>query len=240
MNDNYENYDNMSMSMMLETRKQIFDTSIPKISPSIWIPSNNITHCYGCSTQFTMWNRKHHCRICGRIFCNACTTSRGRISSLVNITTPPNKSFSLSNLLEKNEEKRMCEGCKKKTDFINKSSEDIYIFANLPIVIVDFYNLRLVCKKWCKSINTIISFYKGIQYKLPSQKFSKLERTILWNHRKEFSGHYHLMTRCMSSITQTYDIDNVNTIIDYCQKIIPFCAFNEVDNNEKLKAIIYY
>ncbi len=215
MNDNYENYDNMSMSMMLETRKQIFDTSIPKISPSIWIPSNNITHCYGCSTQFTMWNRKHHCRICGRIFCNACTTSRGRISSLVNITTPPNKSFSLSNLLEKNEEKRMCEGCKKKTDFINKSSEDIYIFANLPIVIVDFYNLRLVCKKWCKSINTIISFYKGIQYKLPSQKFSKLERTILWTHRKEFSGHYHLMTRCMSSITQSYDISNVDKIIDY-------------------------
>ena len=86
MNNNYDNYDNMSMSMMLETRKQIFDISIPKISPSIWIPSSNITHCYGCAAQFTIWNRKHHCRICGRIFCNACTASRGRISSLVNIS----------------------------------------------------------------------------------------------------------------------------------------------------------
>ena len=51
MNDNYENYDNMSMSMMLETRKEIFEMSIPKISPSIWIPSNNITNCYGCATN---------------------------------------------------------------------------------------------------------------------------------------------------------------------------------------------
>ena len=210
-----DNYENMSMSMMLEKRTKILDVSIPKISPSIWIPSNNITHCYGCSSKFTMWNRKHHCRICGRIFCNSCTPYRGRISSLVNITTPPNKSFSLSSLLEKEDEKRMCNSCKDKTEFINNSSKFITIFANMPIVIVDFYKLRTVCKQWCKSINTILSFYKGIQYKLPSQRFSKLEKSILWNHRKEFSGHYHLMTRCMSSITENYDIENVDKIIDY-------------------------
>ena len=47
-----DNYENMSMSMMLEKRTKILDVSIPKISPSIWIPSNNITHCYGCSCKF--------------------------------------------------------------------------------------------------------------------------------------------------------------------------------------------
>ena len=48
---------------------------------------------------------------------------------------------------------------------------------------------------------------------MPSQRFSKLEKSILWNHRKEFSGHYHLMTRCMSSITENYDIKNVDKMI---------------------------
>ena len=102
-----DNYEDMSMSMMLEKRTKIMDVSIPKISPSIWIPTIILLIAMDVVLSFTMFNHKHHCRICGRIFCNSCTSYRGRISSLVNITTPPNKQFSLSSLLEKEDEKRM-------------------------------------------------------------------------------------------------------------------------------------
>ena len=29
--------------------------------------------CYECDSQFTIFNRRHHCRICGRVFCGRCT-----------------------------------------------------------------------------------------------------------------------------------------------------------------------
>ncbi|XP_016427019.1 FYVE and coiled-coil domain-containing protein 1-like isoform X2 [Sinocyclocheilus rhinocerous] len=33
------------------------------------------THCLGCQGQFTWWLRRHHCRLCGRIFCYYCSNN---------------------------------------------------------------------------------------------------------------------------------------------------------------------
>ena len=53
----------------------------------------NIRKCFECKTEFSMWNRKHHCRICGRIFCSNCCNNWRKVPSLVNMTTPPQTSF---------------------------------------------------------------------------------------------------------------------------------------------------
>ncbi|XP_028098168.1 uncharacterized protein LOC114297889 [Camellia sinensis] len=53
------------------------------------------THCQGCSSQFTFIYRKHHCRRCGGLFCNACTRQRmvlcGHGDSPVRICEPCKK-----------------------------------------------------------------------------------------------------------------------------------------------------
>ena len=46
------------------------EISIPT-TPSIWIPSKNISKCYKCKDIF-LYEKKHHYRICGRIFCSYC------------------------------------------------------------------------------------------------------------------------------------------------------------------------
>ncbi|CAB1314233.1 unnamed protein product, partial [Coregonus sp. 'balchen'] len=33
------------------------------------------THCLGCQAHFTWWLRRHHCRLCGRIFCYYCSNN---------------------------------------------------------------------------------------------------------------------------------------------------------------------
>lgn len=33
-----------------------------------WIKDDLVTNCYSCKTNFTIFNRKHHCRHCGKIF----------------------------------------------------------------------------------------------------------------------------------------------------------------------------
>ena len=216
----------LSMSIMFENRKVTNEISIPKTSPAIWIPSKNINKCYKCKEDFSLWRRKHHCRVCGRIFCSSCADEWGIIPSLVNITSPPSKGFSLYSYVY--EEKRMCHQCKNKTDFIRKSSNYIYIFTNLPITLKELYELRLVDKEWCKSINTILSFYKSVQYKLPTQVYSKLERQLLWNHRFEFCQHYQLMSKCLSSFNSGEKINDLEKLVTYYSKKIPKYRCNEL------------
>ncbi|XP_033847920.1 FYVE and coiled-coil domain-containing protein 1 [Periophthalmus magnuspinnatus] len=40
-----------------------------------WLMDKEATHCLGCQGQFTWWLRKHHCRLCGRIFCYYCSNN---------------------------------------------------------------------------------------------------------------------------------------------------------------------
>ena len=39
---------------------------------AIWEPDSNNPHCFHCKNKFTTFLRRHHCRKCGKIFCNNC------------------------------------------------------------------------------------------------------------------------------------------------------------------------
>ncbi|XP_023717595.1 RUN and FYVE domain-containing protein 2 isoform X1 [Cryptotermes secundus] len=38
-----------------------------------WASDKEVTHCKGCNKEFNITRRRHHCRNCGEIFCNACS-----------------------------------------------------------------------------------------------------------------------------------------------------------------------
>ncbi|XP_015606032.1 RUN and FYVE domain-containing protein 2 isoform X3 [Cephus cinctus] len=38
-----------------------------------WANDRQVTQCKGCSREFNITRRKHHCRNCGKIFCHACS-----------------------------------------------------------------------------------------------------------------------------------------------------------------------
>ncbi|XP_071560677.1 RUN and FYVE domain-containing protein 2 isoform X3 [Temnothorax nylanderi] len=50
-----------------------------------WADDRTVTQCKGCSREFNMTRRKHHCRSCGNIFCNACSDNT---TGLPNSTKP--------------------------------------------------------------------------------------------------------------------------------------------------------
>ncbi|PPD86757.1 hypothetical protein GOBAR_DD16297 [Gossypium barbadense] len=39
------------------------------------MPDQSCRVCYECDSQFTVFNRRHHCRLCGRVFCAKCTAN---------------------------------------------------------------------------------------------------------------------------------------------------------------------
>ncbi|CAG8493300.1 2198_t:CDS:10 [Cetraspora pellucida] len=40
----------------------------------VWVDDETVKACKGCETSFTPLRRKHHCRQCGNIFCQECTS----------------------------------------------------------------------------------------------------------------------------------------------------------------------
>ncbi|TYI76733.1 hypothetical protein E1A91_D06G097100v1 [Gossypium mustelinum] len=47
----------------------------PNVSKDFWMPDQSCRVCYECDSQFTVFNRRHHCRLCGRVFCAKCTAN---------------------------------------------------------------------------------------------------------------------------------------------------------------------
>ena len=50
------------------------------LSKDYWMDDDTATACYDCGRQFTTFTRKHHCRICGSIFCGRCASNLLRAS----------------------------------------------------------------------------------------------------------------------------------------------------------------
>ena len=38
-----------------------------------WVSSDHVSNCNRCRAPFTFVRRKHHCRVCGLVFCNSCS-----------------------------------------------------------------------------------------------------------------------------------------------------------------------
>ncbi|XVF25289.1 hypothetical protein REPUB_Repub13aG0200500 [Reevesia pubescens] len=45
------------------------------VSRDFWMPDHSCIVCYDCDSQFTFFNCRHHCRLCGRVFCAKCTAN---------------------------------------------------------------------------------------------------------------------------------------------------------------------
>ncbi|XP_066379830.1 uncharacterized protein [Miscanthus floridulus] len=65
----------------------------PSMRGATWVV--DASHCQGCSVQFSLFTRKHHCQRCGGLFCSSCTQQRmvlrGQGDSPVRICDPCKK-----------------------------------------------------------------------------------------------------------------------------------------------------
>jgi len=50
------------------------------ISRDQWIPDKSVKFCKVCFRKFSLMIRRHHCRVCGHVFCNSCAPKLGLYS----------------------------------------------------------------------------------------------------------------------------------------------------------------
>ncbi|XGW26149.1 hypothetical protein V3C99_007061 [Haemonchus contortus] len=51
------------------------------LSDAHWANDSDVTQCSACSEKFSISKRKHHCRMCGSIFCASCSEGRIKLPS---------------------------------------------------------------------------------------------------------------------------------------------------------------
>ena len=171
--------------------------------PVYWIPDSSSDSCKFCNTKFGYLLRKHHCRKCGHIFCSSCANHFGSIPTYLA------KTIHYSDVGNK---VRLCTTCLTEINTAKKSRKFVEIVSFLPLNIDDYNVLRLVSKKWYNSANYVLSVVKGIPHKIPYDKFSKIERRLIKNHWRSFTGHskYMIQTlRCLVGIVSDECFSNI-------------------------------
>ncbi|EDQ91985.1 uncharacterized protein MONBRDRAFT_31115 [Monosiga brevicollis MX1] len=58
-----------------------------KVAP-LWEEDTNVKNCVGCDVKFSMMKRKHHCRACGRIFCDTCSPHKDELPESFDMKGP--------------------------------------------------------------------------------------------------------------------------------------------------------
>ncbi|CAO3615828.1 unnamed protein product [Cunninghamella echinulata] len=75
----------------------------------VWELDINVKDCRRCDKKFGLLNRRHHCRRCGLIVCDKCSTARAYLSAS-QILQNPNGPIEPAHVLE-SQHQRVCEKC---------------------------------------------------------------------------------------------------------------------------------
>lgn len=193
------NVNPMSVSMLIDNNHGTqTNYTIKARKPSIWIPNEYAKTCKLCSVPFTLITRKHHCRNCGHVFCNSCTKERRTVNKLPN--------------------QRICTDCAVETDQIEHAVGQIIVSLHLPASFSQLYTLRLVDKRWNYAVNYILGIYRGIQYKLPGDRYTLQEMIFLQTHWHEFNEHSQLIVHAISAFHQ---FKRPLSLVQYLRKPTP-------------------
>lgn len=73
-----------------------------------WERDEEASDCRGCGRRFTFFLRKHHCRRCGRIFCDPCSSKRSQLGAADLVVDPSLPGMAASEALTPT---RICNNC---------------------------------------------------------------------------------------------------------------------------------
>lgn len=200
--NNNEDHNIMSYSIFLEKKQENDKLSIPNKKYK-WVDDDTVVSCLNCSRTFTLFLRKHHCRFCGKIFCSNCITLKQitPIDLLCEDSLKGTWNEYLSSYIfsKDNKKHKVCNPCSELLDFIDsvKKIIDVLMIAKFDISILK--SMSQVCKSWNNAANYLLVLLREIQYKLPTDKISQFEKSLMWKNIDYLIGHNKYMFQLIKS-----------------------------------------
>ncbi|MDA7838846.1 FYVE zinc finger domain-containing protein [bacterium] len=202
----------MSMSMMVDRHDTFPGVTLQPRMPTTWIPDERVQRCFSCNASFSILRRKHHCRSCGRVFCDACTSYREKMPSYFQTFAPSPVSFSESSL-------RMCAPCAGSLRKAIKIEWLVRAIATMPLTFPELFVVRLLDRNWNHAVNTVLRLYRGLQYKLPCKEYSRIETEFLMSHFSEFGHHIPWQVHMYCAMNQRGLLTSMNVHLEMHHKL---------------------
>jgi phosphatidylinositol 3-kinase len=84
---------------------------------------------------------------------------------------------------------RICVVCNKLIDRLKAIKKWVYIYSLLELDIKEIRKIARVCKLWWYASNYYLSIFREIQYKLPIEEYSDMEKRMLYRNVQYYRGH---------------------------------------------------
>lgn len=97
---------------MSATRHSLIPDGVPQ-----WQPDEEASVCPLCSTAFSLFFRRHHCRKCGRVVCSGCSSHNMTYLPSTYVVCPPSQIF----LETPHVPHRTCDECAEELDMIREA-----------------------------------------------------------------------------------------------------------------------
>lgn len=145
------------------------------------------TNCNGCNKKFSSYtfytSGKHHCRCCGKIFCDSCTSNRcdNIPENLITYKDTKNWISDRSN--------KVCGKCYNDINTYYEISSLLNYFRIVAYPISSCLKISTLCNTWNKAIGTYLSECSKIQYYFSNVKLSDDDIAFLESNKDTLLGH---------------------------------------------------
>lgn len=157
-----------------------------------WVPDSESYKCFTCKSEFGIFVGRHHCRVCGRIFCKKCTLWASLPVSwiLKNVRTETTTATAWLPWLpwhweEKRKHQQVCLQCKKFHDDVFRKECKIQM-KQCEVLLLCFpftfwSTCMFVSKTWYRCFSEGFRLLREVSYCSP---VSKDVWSFFWNHRQ--------------------------------------------------------
>jgi len=191
--------------------------------------TNNVNSCRLCNSNFSFFNRRHHCRKCGGVFCDECTQSRLRLKGIndpVRVCDRCSEMMLTSGVPEAKNEASNKQIIREWVDLIQQSDHDrktkqllkVKVYAGIPNC------ARVVI--WPLLADSIFKQKNPGVYEMLLKLPSKSEKEIVSDIGRTFPEHSHFSNSVGQG--ELYNVlkahSNMNPEMGYCQGMSFFGA----------------
>lgn len=197
-------------------------TSLNNIYPKEtkkWVDSSLVHSCQQCSSGFGIFNRKHHCRACGGVFCGSCcykdiVIPTGYIQKPKEDDSLGQKASNMVKSIIGGNTNLVCNECCVKIKNLLNISHYIKTFEFLDLE--SLHAVLLTSKNFHNAAIHQLSKFREIQYVDSNKAYSEWEMTFLEDklHKRFLAGHNTWLMCLTKSVIQHHYKDQDAKLIE--------------------------